>query len=184
MDKRIFVLTLIFSLGLTSAIFGQIEGKGQYVAVGSPDGHDKEGMLGISADGEKWTMTPFEKLIGEKSDLGITCALIPTSHKGVNIGRRHFPLNATFMNGPNSGKDVFIPMDWIIGGQPMVGQGWRMLMECLAAGRSISLPAQSIAAGKFASMATGAYSRVRQQFKTPIGKSLGSDDLPFGKPFS
>ena len=117
-----------------------------------------------------------DKLIGEVNDLGITCALIPTSHKGVNIGRRHFPLNAAFMNGPNSGKDVFIPMDWVIGGQPMIGQGWRMLMECLAAGRSISLPAQSIAAGKFASMATGAYSRVRQQFKTPIGKFEGIEE--------
>ena len=117
-----------------------------------------------------------DKLIGEQSDLGITCALIPTSHKGVNIGRRHFPLNAAFMNGPNSGKDVFIPMDWVIGGQPMIGQGWRMLMECLAAGRSVSLPAQSIAAGKFASMATGAYSRVRQQFKTPIGKFEGIEE--------
>jgi acyl-CoA dehydrogenase len=117
-----------------------------------------------------------DKLIGDKADLGITCALIPTSHKGVNIGRRHFPLNGAFMNGPNSGKDVFIPMDWIIGGQPMLGEGWRMLMECLAAGRSISLPAQSIAAGKLASMATGAYSRVRQQFKMPIGKFEGIEE--------
>ena len=117
-----------------------------------------------------------DKLLSDKVDLGITCALIPTSHKGVNIGRRHFPLNGSFMNGPNSGKDVFIPMDWIIGGQPMLGEGWRMLMECLAAGRSISLPAQSIAAGKFASMACGAYSRVRQQFKTPIGKFEGIEE--------
>ncbi len=117
-----------------------------------------------------------DKLLGDKVELGITCALIPTSHKGVNIGRRHFPLNGAFMNGPNSGKDVFIPMDWIIGGQPMLGEGWRMLMECLAAGRSISLPAQSIAAGKFASMACGAYSRVRQQFKTPIGKFEGIEE--------
>ncbi|MEO8103679.1 MAG: acyl-CoA dehydrogenase [Betaproteobacteria bacterium] len=117
-----------------------------------------------------------DKLIGDKVELGITCALIPTSHKGVNIGRRHFPLNGAFMNGPNSGKDVFIPMDWIIGGQAMLGEGWRMLMECLAAGRSISLPAQSIAAGKFASMATGAYARVRQQFKTPIGKFEGIEE--------
>jgi acyl-CoA dehydrogenase len=117
-----------------------------------------------------------DKLLGEQTDIGITCALIPTSHKGVNIGRRHFPLNATFMNGPNWGKDVFIPMDWIIGGQPMLGQGWRMLMECLAAGRSISLPAQSIAAGKFATMATGAYSRVRSQFKTPIGRFEGIEE--------
>jgi len=117
-----------------------------------------------------------DKLLGGETDLGITCALIPTSHKGVNIGRRHCPLNAAFQNGPNSGKDVFIPMDWVIGGQPMLGQGWRMLMECLAAGRSVSLPAQSIAAGKIASMATGAYSRVRQQFKTPIGKFEGIEE--------
>ncbi len=117
-----------------------------------------------------------EKLLGGETDLGITCALIPTSHPGVNIGRRHMTLNAAFMNGPNSGKDVFIPMDWVIGGQPMLGQGWRMLMECLAAGRSISLPAQSIAAGKVASFASGAYSRVRQQFKTPIGKFEGIEE--------
>jgi acyl-CoA dehydrogenase len=117
-----------------------------------------------------------DKLLGDKEDLGITCALIPTSHKGVNIGRRHFPLNAAFMNGPNSGKDVFIPMDWVIGGEKMIGQGWRMLMECLAAGRSISLPAQSIAAGKFASMTSGAYGRVRQQFKTSIGKFEGIEE--------
>ena len=117
-----------------------------------------------------------DKLLSDKVDLGITCALIPTSHKGVNIGRRHFPLNGSFMNGPNSGKDVFIPMDWIIGGQAMLGEGWRMLMECLAAGRSISLPAQAIAAGKFASMACGAYARVRQQFKTPIGKFEGIEE--------
>ncbi len=117
-----------------------------------------------------------DKLLGGETDLGITCALIPTSHPGVNIGRRHMTLNAAFMNGPNSGKDVFIPMDWVIGGQPMLGQGWRMLMECLAAGRSISLPAQSIAAGKVASFASGAYSRVRQQFKTPIGKFEGIEE--------
>ena len=117
-----------------------------------------------------------DKLLGGETELGITCALIPTSHKGVNIGRRHFPLNAAFMNGPNSGKDVFIPIDWIIGGQAMIGQGWRMLMECLAAGRSISLPATSIAAGKAASMVTGAYARVRSQFKTPIGRFEGIEE--------
>ena len=117
-----------------------------------------------------------DKLLGGESDLGITCALIPTNHPGVNIGRRHMTLNAAFMNGPNSGKDVFIPMDWVIGGQPMLGQGWRMLMESLAAGRSISLPAQSIAAGKITSFTSGAYSRVRQQFKTAIGKFEGIEE--------
>jgi acyl-CoA dehydrogenase len=117
-----------------------------------------------------------DKLLGGDTDLGITCALIPTSTKGVNIGRRHMTLNAAFMNGPNWGKDVFIPMDWVIGGREMVGQGWRMLMECLAAGRSISLPAQSIAAGKVTAFTSGAYARVRQQFKTPIGKFEGIEE--------
>jgi acyl-CoA dehydrogenase len=117
-----------------------------------------------------------DKLLGGQTDLGITCALIPTNHPGVNIGRRHMTLNAGFMNGPNSGRDVFIPMDWIIGGEPMLGQGWRMLMECLAAGRSISLPAQSIAAGKVTAFTSGAYSRVRQQFKTAIGKFEGIEE--------
>jgi acyl-CoA dehydrogenase len=117
-----------------------------------------------------------DKLLGGQTDLGITCALIPTNHPGVNIGRRHMTLNAGFMNGPNSGRDVFIPMDWIIGGEPMLGQGWRMLMECLAAGRSISLPAQSVAAGKVTAFTSGAYSRVRQQFKTAIGKFEGIEE--------
>jgi len=117
-----------------------------------------------------------DKLLRGDVDLGITCALIPTNHPGVNIGRRHMTLNAAFMNGPNSGKEVFIPMDWVIGGQAMLGQGWRMLMECLAAGRSISLPAQSIAAGKVGSFTSGAYARVRQQFKTAIGKFEGIEE--------
>jgi acyl-CoA dehydrogenase len=117
-----------------------------------------------------------EGLIGNKEDIGITLALIPTDTPGVNIGRRHLPLNGVFQNGPNSGKDVFIPMDWVIGGQQRIGQGWRMLMECLAAGRSISLPAQSIAAAKLCARATGAYARVRVQFNTPIGKFEGVEE--------
>jgi acyl-CoA dehydrogenase len=117
-----------------------------------------------------------DKLLGAKEDIGITLALIPTSHKGVNIGRRHIPLSAAFMNGPNSGKDVFIPMSWMIGGEKEVGHGWRMLVECLAAGRSISLPSMSMAAGKLCSRATGAYARVRSQFKTPIGRFEGIEE--------
>jgi acyl-CoA dehydrogenase len=117
-----------------------------------------------------------DKLLGNDEDIGITLALIPTSHKGVNIGRRHIPLSAAFMNGPNSGKDVFIPMDWVIGGKGQVGKGWRMLVECLAAGRSISLPSMSMAAGKLGSRATGAYARVRSQFKTAIGKFEGVEE--------
>ena len=116
-------------------------------------------------------------LLGDKEELGITCALIPVDTPGVEIGDRHFPLNQAFMNGPNRGKDVFIPMDWLIGGEKRAGQGWRMLMECLAAGRSISLPALSTGAGKLVSRATGAYSRVRKQFKTPIGRFEGVEEV-------
>ena len=114
-----------------------------------------------------------DHLLGDKEELGITLALIPTNTPGIDIGSRHFPLNQAFMNGPNRGHDVFMPLDWIIGGQPRIGQGWRMLMECLADGRSISLPALSTGAGKLASRATGAYAAVRKQFKTPIGKFEG-----------
>jgi acyl-CoA dehydrogenase len=117
-----------------------------------------------------------DHLIGDKEDLGITCALIPTSHRGVQIGRRHMPLNAVFQNGPNWGKDVFIPMEWVIGGQPMLGRGWRMLMECLAAGRGISLPATGTGMAKLAVRTTGGYARVRQQFKTPIGMFEGIEE--------
>lgn len=115
-------------------------------------------------------------LLGEEKDLGITLALIPTNTPGVNIGRRHFPLDAAFQNGPNSGKDVFIPMDWVIGGRDGVGYGWRMLMNCLAAGRSISLPATSTGAAKLAARTSGAYGRVRVQFKTPIGRFEGVEE--------
>lgn len=82
-----------------------------------------------------------EHLVFENEDIGTTLALIPTKTPSVNIGRRHLPLNGVFQNGPNSGNDIFIPMQWVVGGEAGIGQGWRMLMECLAAGRSISLPA-------------------------------------------
>ncbi|MDH5778415.1 MAG: acyl-CoA dehydrogenase, partial [Gammaproteobacteria bacterium] len=117
-----------------------------------------------------------EHLIGDEENRGITLALIPTDHPGVNIGRRHNPLNMAFMNGPNWGEDVFIPIDWIIGGQERVGQGWRMLMECLSDGRAISLPALSVGAGKLSCRVIGAYSRVRRQFKMPIGKFEGVEE--------
>jgi len=117
-----------------------------------------------------------DHLLGDREDLGITCALIPTHHPGVNIGRRHMPLNAVFQNGPNWGKEVFIPIDWLIGGQAMIGKGWRMLMESLAAGRSISLPSLSTGMSKLVVRATGGYARVRSQFKTPIGKFEGIEE--------
>ena len=102
-----------------------------------------------------------EHLLGGAEGLGITCALIPTRHAGVNIGRRHMPLNAVFQNGPNWGKDVFIPIDWVIGGKAQVGNGWRMLMESLAAGRGISLPSSSPGMAKLAVRATGPFARGR-----------------------
>ncbi|KKO46050.1 acyl-CoA dehydrogenase [Arsukibacterium ikkense] len=114
-----------------------------------------------------------QKLLGDKQDLGITCALIPTSHQGVEIGDRHFPMNMAFMNGTTYGKDVFIPIDWIIGGPDYAGRGWRMLVECLSAGRGISLPALATATGHLATRMTSAYGYVRQQFGMSIGKFEG-----------
>lgn len=114
-----------------------------------------------------------DHLLGEREDIGITCALVPTTTPGVEIGRRHLPAFQTFQNGPNWGKDVFIPMDLVIGGGDRVGQGWKMLMTALAAGRGISLPALSGAAAAFSALTTGAYSRVRSQFNVPIGKFEG-----------
>lgn len=112
-------------------------------------------------------------LIGDEEDRGITCALIPTDTAGVKIGERHFPLNGVFMNGPTQGKDVFIPMSWVIGGQEYIGKGWRMLMESLAAGRCISLPALSVGGAQLAARSTGAYARIRRQFNTSIGNFEG-----------
>ena len=117
-----------------------------------------------------------ERLLSSQTDLGITCALVPTSTPGVNIGRRHLPLNGAFQNGPTSGEDVFMPLDWIIGGPEYAGKGWMMLMNCLAAGRSISLPASSVGGAQALVRATGAYARVRQQFRTPIGKLEGVEE--------
>jgi acyl-CoA dehydrogenase len=114
-----------------------------------------------------------DHLLGSDDEPGITCALIPTSHPGVNIGRRHWPLNAVFQNGPNWGNDVFIPLDWVIGGRAQVGNGWRMLMECLAAGRAISLPSSNVGMSKLAVRGVGAYAAVRRQFRTAIGKFEG-----------
>ena len=117
-----------------------------------------------------------EGLLGGEEELGITCALIPVNTPGVTIGNRHFPLNSAFQNGPNSGKDVFIPMDYIIGGQQNIGNGWRMLVESLSVGRGISLPAVGVAAGKGSARHTGAYAHVRKQFNTSIGKFEGVEE--------
>ncbi|MFH0264737.1 acyl-CoA dehydrogenase FadE [Vibrio rumoiensis] len=115
-------------------------------------------------------------LLGDQEDIGITCALIPTDTKGVKIGRRHFPLNVPFQNGPTQGNDIFVPLDYIIGGPEMAGQGWRMLVECLSVGRGITLPSNSTGGTKTAALATGAYARIRRQFKQPIGHMEGIEE--------
>ncbi|MEZ5500968.1 MAG: acyl-CoA dehydrogenase [Steroidobacteraceae bacterium] len=118
-----------------------------------------------------------DKLLGEKQDIGITCALIPRGTAGISIGRRHFPLNVPFQNGPIQGKDVFVPLDFIIGGPKMAGQGWRMLVEQLSVGRCISLPSNSTGGAKAAVFATGAYGRIRRQFNMPVGKFEGVEAI-------
>lgn len=152
---------------------------------------DRDRVLGIRLNWEKRyiTLGPVatvlglafklydpEHLLGDQEDIGITVALIPTGTPGVSIGMRHFPLDSAFQNGPNWGKDVFIPLDWIIGGVEQAGNGWRMLMQCLATGRSISLPALSTGGAKFTSRNTGAYARIREQFNRPIGTFEGVEE--------
>ncbi|MEM7621160.1 MAG: acyl-CoA dehydrogenase [Pseudomonadota bacterium] len=117
-----------------------------------------------------------DNLLGKKSDIGITLAMIPHTHPGVNIGRRHLPSGTAFPNGPTSGKDVFIPMEWVIGGQDYIGKGWSMLMSCLSAGRSISLPASGTAGVKYLLRVTSAYARTRKQFGLAIGRMEGVED--------
>ncbi|MEZ5924368.1 MAG: acyl-CoA dehydrogenase [Hyphomicrobiaceae bacterium] len=117
-----------------------------------------------------------EELLGKGKDVGITLALVPTDHAGVNIGRRHLPSGSAFPNGPNWGEDVFIPVEWIIGGKEMAGQGWRMLMECLSAGRSISLPSSSAAGAKTMLRVTSAYARIRRQFGIPVSRMEGIEE--------
>ncbi|MCI4217587.1 acyl-CoA dehydrogenase FadE [Dickeya dianthicola] len=117
-----------------------------------------------------------DHLLGDRDDIGITCALIPTRTEGVKIGRRHFPINIPFQNGPTQGENIFVPLDYIIGGPHMAGQGWRMLMECLSVGRGITLPSNATGGLKSVALATGAYARIRRQFKLPIGKMEGIEE--------
>ncbi|MFV1873434.1 MAG: acyl-CoA dehydrogenase [Oleiphilus sp.] len=114
-----------------------------------------------------------DKLVGDNADIGVTCVLIPKDTEGVNSGARHLPMNTVFMNGPTWGKDVFIPMEQVIGGQDMLGKGWTMLLECLSIGRSISLPALGTGAGKIACLATGSYALTREQFGRNISQFEG-----------
>ncbi|KPB02891.1 acyl-CoA dehydrogenase [Ahrensia marina] len=114
-----------------------------------------------------------DALLGSEKDLGITCALVPTDLDGVDTGSRHLPSSTMFMNGPTTGEDVFIPIDYIIGGPEYAGKGWMMLMSALAAGRGISLPSMGCAAIAYSAHTTGAYARIREQFNLPIGKFGG-----------
>ena len=153
---------------------------------------DGENVLGIRLTWEKRyiTLAPVatlvglafrlydpDGLLGGPRSLGITLALVPADAPGVEIGRRHMPLQVPFMNGPILGRDVFIPIDRVIGGREGVGCGWQMLMECLGEGRGISLPALAVAAGKFATRQTGAYAAVRRQFSLPIARFEGVEEV-------
>ncbi len=159
------------------------------VCYGRFDG--KDNVLGVRLNWEKRyiTLAPVATLLGiafklydpdhllsAVEDRGITLALVKRDTPGVEVGHRHFPANQAFMNGPIRGKDVFIPIDWIIGGPDCVGKGWSMLMECLSDGRAISLPALGTAACKMASRFTGAYARIRTQFHLPIGYFEGIEE--------
>lgn len=117
-----------------------------------------------------------EHLLGDSDDIGITLALIPHDTAGLEYGRRHFPLNAAFLNGPVRGKDVFIPLSQLIGGEKMAGQGWRMLVECLSVGRGITLPSNAAGGVKAGALATGAYARIRKQFGIAIGRFEGIEE--------
>ncbi|MEJ2680881.1 MAG: acyl-CoA dehydrogenase [Gammaproteobacteria bacterium] len=150
--------------------------------------HEGKDVLGIRLNFDKrWiTLAPIatvvglafrlfdpEGLLGGDDDIGITCALIPHDTSGMEIGRRHHPMGSPFMNGPIKGKDVFIPMSYIIGGEKMVGQGWRMLVECLSVGRCISLPSGAIGAGRYGVGYAGGFTRIRRQFNVPVAEMEG-----------
>src|ERR1700732_1398146 len=130
-----------------------------------------------SVIGLAFRMFDPERLLGGKADIGITCALIPRNTPGVSIGRRHFPLNIPFQNGPILGKDVFVPLDFIIGGARLAGSGWRMRVEQLSVGRCISLPSNATGGAKAGVWATGAYARIRSQFNTPVARFEGVEEV-------
>jgi len=114
-----------------------------------------------------------DHLMGTQDEYGITAALIPTDTPGVTVGRRHNPLNIPFQNGPTSGKDVFVPLDYIIGGPEMAGKGWKMLVELLSVGRAITLPSSAAGGAQAASYASGAYTMIRRQFNLPVARFDG-----------
>ncbi len=117
-----------------------------------------------------------DHLLGDETHLGITCALVDTALPGVSVGERHDPLGVKFLNGPTHGEDVFVPLDAIIGDKAMAGQGWRMLMDCLSAGRSISLPGLAAGGAMVTTRAVSAYCLLREQFGMPIGRFEGIEE--------
>ncbi|MHC9037858.1 acyl-CoA dehydrogenase family protein, partial [Cobetia marina] len=150
--------------------------------------HDGEEVVGIRLNFEKrWiTLAPVatvvglafrmfdpEHLLGDVEDIGITCALIPRDTDGMDIGRRHHPIGAPFMNGPIFGKDVFIPLSYLIGGEQMAGQGWKMLVECLSVGRCITLPSGSAGISRYALGWSAGFARIRRQFNLPVAEMEG-----------
>jgi len=174
--------------GLTSPRAGSDAGAIPDTGVVCEQEFEGEKVLGINLNFDKRyiTLAPVatviglafrlfdpDNLIGDEEDRGITCALIPRHLDGIQIGRRHFPVGTPFHNGPIQGKDVFIPLSYIIGGQEMVGQGWRMLVECLSVGRCITLPSISNSIGKNVIATTGAYTAIRRQFNSAISNFEG-----------
>ncbi|MGB1558126.1 MAG: acyl-CoA dehydrogenase, partial [Oceanococcaceae bacterium] len=182
--------SLIPCFGLTGPEAGSDAGAVPDTAMVCKGEYEGEEVIGLKLNFSKRyiTLAPISDVVGlavklydpdgllgdaSKVEYGITCVLLPSDYPGVEIGRRHRPCETPFMNGPINGKDVFVPLDFIIGGKDKAGGGWRMLVECLSAGRGISLPALSAASGKMAYRMTGAYGRIRRQFKTAIGQFEG-----------
>ena len=126
--------------------------------------------------GVAFRMYDPDGLLGDKKDIGISLALVPRDAEGLDIGRRHFPLNSPFQNGPIRGKDVFVPLSQLIGGEDYAGQGWRMLMECLSIGRSITLPSTASGGAKMGAVVTGSYARIRKQFGLSVGRFEGVEE--------
>jgi acyl-CoA dehydrogenase len=126
--------------------------------------------------GVAFRMYDPDGLLGGERDVGISLALVPRDTPGLEIGRRHFPLNSPFQNGPIHGKDIFIPLSQLIGGRDMAGHGWRMLMECLSIGRSITLPSTASGGSKMGAVVVGSYARIRKQFGLSIGRFEGVEE--------
>jgi alkylation response protein AidB-like acyl-CoA dehydrogenase len=173
---------------LTSPEAGSDAGAIPDAAIVTKGMYNGEEVIGLSVSWDKRyiTLAPIatvlglafkvfdpEGLLGGKEELGITCALLPKTHPGVEIGNRHDPMGVRFYNGTTRGQDVFIPMDFIIGGQKNIGRGWQMLVSCLGAGRGISLPAMGVATAQAALKGTAEYAFVREQFGLPIGRFEG-----------